>query len=36
MKHSMVFIEMDLKMYRVVVDVVELGSILNYFTYPLQ
>jgi len=36
MKHSVVFIEMGLKMYKVVVDVVELASVLNYSTYPLQ
>jgi hypothetical protein len=36
MKHSVVFIEMGLKMYKVVVHVEELGSLLNYFTYPLQ
>jgi hypothetical protein len=36
MKYSFVFIEMCLKIWKVVVDVVELGADLSYFTNPLQ
>jgi hypothetical protein len=36
MKYSLVFIEMCLKMWEVVVDVVELGAVLSYFTNPVQ
>jgi len=34
MKYSL-FIEMCLKIWKVVVDVVELGAVLSYFTNPL-
>jgi hypothetical protein len=35
-EHSLVFIEIFPKIWNVVVDVVELGAVLSYFTNPTQ